>query len=273
MGGADLEAPYGWMTDPATGERRPKKRPGRRQRAPLPPPGQTPTLEELKAAQTPSEAREDTPPGTPPKGKRKTQRAPAEIPTLRAGQIAKGVNRLYRQAGRIVRMMDYDLGTAIIVSARPRPKDEDDEDDEDAITVGEAWENLARTNPRIRAFLTRLVIGGAWGGMCRAHLPILLAIMMKESVRSRIPLFDLASAFLTDEPEHDGPPVPSNLAQMMGGLTPDDMAKAMQFAQGMMGQMIADVPRAPNTPREPTAGHVPQFVEPVNGRDHPADQG
>jgi hypothetical protein len=235
----------------------------------MPPPGQTPTLEDLKAAHSGSDGSEDTPPGTPPKGKRKRTAPAADIPTLRAGQIAKGVNRLYRQAGRIVRMMDHDLGTAVIASARPVPKDEEDED-EDHITVGEAWENLARTNPRIKAALTRLVIGGAWGGMFRAHLPIFLAIAMKESVRRRLPILDLAGAFLQDEPEAGQGPVPTAFADMMGGLTPDDMAQAMQFAQGMMGQMVADVPRAANTPRGPVASHPgPAFVEPVGGMPHP----
>lgn len=35
----DPEAPYGWMTDPKTGERRPKKRPGKQSKNQPPPPG------------------------------------------------------------------------------------------------------------------------------------------------------------------------------------------------------------------------------------------
>lgn len=38
---ADPEAPYGWMTDPKTGEKRPKKRPGRQSKT-VPPPRERP---------------------------------------------------------------------------------------------------------------------------------------------------------------------------------------------------------------------------------------
>ena len=42
--GADPEAPYGWTIDRATGQRRPKKSPGRSGKPPL-----TPSVESLKA--------------------------------------------------------------------------------------------------------------------------------------------------------------------------------------------------------------------------------
>lgn len=246
------EAPYGWMTDPVTGDRRPKKRPGRRSKTAKVPVGPSPAIEQLQALGSLPDDAEDTAPGAPPKGRKKPAMRTEALPPFRAGVIAKGMNKLYRKAGRIVRIWDYELGGAIIASAT-RAADDDDDDD---TTVGEAWEAVAKSNPRIRAFLLKLMVGGAWSALFTAHLPIFMAIAMKESVRSRIPFLQLAETLLTDEPEGGagGGAVPSGLAQMMGGINPDDMAQMMAMAQGLMGQMAADVPRAPNVPREPVNG-------------------
>lgn len=247
-GAPSEEAPYGWMTDPDTGLRRPKKRPGRRSKTATPPTGTTPALEELQALGALPEASEDAAPGAPPKGKRKSARTEA-LPPFRAGVIAKGINKLYRRAGRIIRLFDNDIGVAVIATTQADP------DDDDPTTVGDAWENLARTNPRIRAFLLKLVTGGAWSAVFEAHLPILLAIVMKDGIRSRLPLMGLMESFLTDEPDgDDGEPQPSGLAQMMGGISPDDMAQMIQMGQMMMGQAAANVPRAQGVPREPVNG-------------------
>ncbi len=242
------DAPYGYMTDPATGERRPKKRPGRRSKGAKIPSGKSPTMEELQALGSLPEASEDTAPGVPPKGRPKAAMKAEALPPFRAGVIAKGMNGLYRRAGRLVRIWDYDIGSAIIATTRA--------DDEDDLTVGDAWENLAKTNPRIRAFLMKLMAGGAWTGLFTAHLPILMAIAMKDGIRQRIPFMQLAETLLTDEPGEgaEGEAVPSGLAQMMGGINPDDMAQMMAMAQGMMGQMAANVPRPANGPREPMNG-------------------
>jgi len=253
------EAPFGWMKDPDTGEMRPRKRPGRRSKNVAAPAGKTPSIMELQALGSLPEASEDAAPGAPPKGRRKAALKTESLPPFRAGVIAKGVNKLYRRAGRIVRMFDYDIGTAIIATTRVDP-DADPEDQEDT-TVGEAWENLAKTNPRVRAFLLKFMAGGAWTGLATAHLPILLAVMLKDGIRERIPLLDLAAAFLTDEPDDGGQEVPSGLSQMMGGINPDDMAQMMQMAQGLMGQMANGVPRASNVPRMPDGP-----------REHPAGQ-
>ena len=246
------DAPYGWMTDPDTGQRRPKKRPGRRSKTAAPPVGPSPSIEQLQELGRLPEASEDTAPGAPPKGRRKKTRAAEPLPPFRAGVIAKGVNRLYRRAGQIARMFHPDIGTAIIATTRARPKDDDDDEEQD-LTVGEAWENVARHNPRIRAFLLKFITGGDYGALFWSHLPIFMAIAMTDAIRRRLPLVDLAAAFLTDEDE-SGEPVPSGLAQMMGGINPDDMAQMMAMAQGLMGQVAADMPRAANMPRGPVNG-------------------
>ena len=232
------------MNDPVTGERRPKKRPGRRSKAAKPPTGKTPSIEELQALGGLSEASEDTAPGAAPRGgRRKTPRAAPELPPFRAGVIAKGMNGLYRKAGRLIRIWDMEIGSAVIACTRA--------EDEDDVTVGEAWENLAKTNPRIRAFLMRLMQGGAWTGIFMAHMPIFMAIAMKDGIRERLPLPRLADALLIDE-DDAGSGVPSDLSQMMGGINPADMAQMMQMAQGLMGNIANGVPRQPNMPRDPT---------------------
>lgn len=255
------------MTDPVTQERRPKKRPGRRSKTATPPTGATPALEELQALGTIAEAAEDTPPGQPPKGKRKGPKAAAPLPPWRAGQIAKVVNRRYRQVGRIVRMFDYDIGTAIIATTRkPDPEDDDD----DVLTAGEAWEALAKNNPRVRVWLMRMVVGGSYSDLFNVHLPILLAIVMKESIRRRIPLMGLVEAYLGSDPE-DQDAGQQGAGPMMGGLAMPDLAQMMQVAEAMMGQAAMNVPRAPNMPRGPGAGPAEPYG--VNGMEHPADQG
>ena len=266
--GPSDEAPFGYMTDPTTGERRPKKRPGRRSKAAVPPAGKSPALEELQMLGSLSGDAEDTAPGTPPKGKRKPAMKAESLPPFRAGVIAKGMNRLYRRAGRLLRLFDQDIGSAVIACTMTDPDDDED------TTVGEAWENLAKTNPRIRAFLLRMMTGGAWTGLFMAHMPIFMAVAMKDGIRERIPLMGLANALLTDEPEPEhgnaGEPVPSGMAQMMGGIGPEDMAQMMAMAQGLMGQMANGVGRQPNMTREPTLSpESNHFMQ----REHPADLG
>lgn len=249
------EAPYGWMTDPRTGERRPRKRAGRRPAGAVPPAGQTPTLETLKDLGGLPAAADDVAPGTArSKGKARSKsktrpprapRAAAPLPPFREGVIAKGMNKLYKKAGRLLRLWDRDIGSAVIATTKPSDDDEDGD-----ITVGEAWENLAKTNPRIRALLLSLMKGGAYTDLFTAHLPILLAVLMRDGIRQRIKFLPLVEAFLVDD---DDTQQPSGLAQMMGGITPQDMAQMMQMMQGTMGSVAADMSRGPSVPRDPTS--------------------
>lgn len=247
------EAPFGWMDDPATGERRPRKRPGRRPKGAQPPTGDSPALQDLQNLGSLPETGEDVAPGAPRRrrSRNRTRKPAPELPPFRAGVITKGVNGLYRKAGRLARLMHYDIGTAIIATTHPQ--------DEDGLTVGEAWENIAKTNPRIRAFWLRLIAGGAMGDLFMAHLPIFMAVMMVEGIRERLPIMKLAEAVLVDDTQDPGgTPMPSDLSQMMGGINPADMAQMMNMAQGMMNGVVNDMQRAPNVPREPT-------VEPGQG--------
>src|SRR6478672_9822675 len=170
------EAPYGWTTDPATGERRPKKTAGR--------PRKPPPIEELKAAkaaETPGEGATGAPAGpaadrAPSPGKRKKVGQPgsADIPQHRPGLITKGMNKRYRQIGKLIRGLDRDIGQALILMA----ENTSDEPDEDT-SVGACWDEVARVNPRVRKFCLSVIQGGAYGALVMAHAPLGVAIALK----------------------------------------------------------------------------------------------
>lgn len=259
----DPSAPYGYLIDEKTGVRRPKKRAGRPKLPPEPagPPvvfRGSPSIEDLKAAGFGSAAGEDREPGRDPRAKApRGKEPPAELPPFRAGPIAKGVNRLYRKAGKIVRVFDPDLGAAVIECTRKGMTVDDDGTeriDEDDLTVGEAWEELARTNPRIRRFLLGCLSGGAKMQLFMAHAPILLAIMLKESVSRRIPFGSLIASWMADD--EDTP-----AGGEMGGMTAEDMGQMMAAAQAMAAQMAAggafQMPRANGTARMPAGQDYP----------------
>jgi hypothetical protein len=187
-----------------------------------------PTVDELKGT-TAASGDEDRAPGAsarPPKGHRgKGAKPPVDVPPFRAGPIATGMNKLYARTGKILRVMDPDIGNAVLASTR--------KESEDDVTVGEAWEELARVNPRIRATLLKMIQGGAWGQLMMAHAPIIMAILMKDAVRRRIPMFKLVSALF--DQDDDGT---SAGGDFTGGMNSDDMAQAMAMAQDLVGQMF-----------------------------------
>lgn len=244
----DDTAPYGYMIDRGTGERRAKKRPGRQRRvrstgAPSP----VDFTEKIDRA-------EDRAPGTANrKTKARKDAKPVEpVPPFRAGPIATGMNRLYARVGKLVRVWDADIGGALISITR---KESDDD-----TTVGEAWEEIARTNPRIRAFLLKMLEGSAWSSLFMAHLPVFLAIAMKEQVRRHLPFGKFISAFLdTDE---DGP---SEVSEALGGIQSADVSQMMQMMAPMMGPMFD----AMNLPRSATFNHTGPVV---TGEDEPWGQ-
>lgn len=250
----DESAPYGYTIDRNTGERRAKKRAGRpsgpKDARPGSGPRDTRPPDKPKDDSDKPKREADRVPGRikPAAGRRrgrppKEEREPVELGPFRAGPIAKGVNGLYLKAGRILRVMDHDIGAAVISMTRKEAEDD--------ITVGEAWEELAKVNPRIRATLMRLITGGAWTQLLMAHAPLLMAIVLKEKIRNRLPLMSLLGAFLADEDgvidaaesvTGYGPPPASD--NPFANLTQADLNQAMAFASAMMPGM-AGPPRVP----------------------------
>lgn len=197
------EIPEGWVLDKDTKEYRPPKRRGRQPRAANP------------ETHPPLDRAEDTEPDAKARG-RKT---PAGTPRYKAGVISKGMATLYRRTGRIVKALGRrNIGTAIIESA----------DD-----IGDAYEELARVNPRVRAFLMKLVAGGTWGNLVMAHMPIFLAIAMEEGIRRHLPFGGFLDTILS--PDDDGS---NEISEMLGNMGPEDMQQLMGLAQSMMGGMF-----------------------------------
>ena len=143
----------------------------------------------------------------------------------RPGVIAAGINKLYRRTGKIIRAWDHDLGSAFIQVTRQDPDEVED------TTVGGAWEELARTNPRIRAMLVHMIGGSAVYALLEAHLPIFAAIMVKEWFRNHVPFGRVLASMA--EPDEDSPPGGGGLPF---GMSQEDMvAAAQQFAQSFPG--------------------------------------
>ena len=217
--GADPEAPYGWTVDPKTGERRPKKSAGR--------PRKPPSADELRESGPPPPVPPDEAPGKPPRGsaRPKDDKDPAGVPAMpRSGLIATGVNKLYRRAGRFLRAMDHDIGQAVIECTKPDPEDPD------WMTVGEAWEQVAKTSPSIRAWLLRMIAGGAWTDLVMAHAPIGAAIIMKPAIMRILPFKKLIESMTSDEDGDGGD---------LGGLSAED-AQAMGQRMGLDLEAMAE---------------------------------
>jgi hypothetical protein len=242
----DEDAPFGYTIDRKTGERRPKKVGGRPKAAPpvVFESGTTPGVEALKSQKR--EQTEDRAPGKASKNRTpKFARKPKETvdaPPFRAGPIASGMNKLYLRAGKIVRIWDEAIGQAIIETTRKEAPDD--------VTVGEAWEELARTNPRIRIFLLRLISGGVYTQLIMAHMPILLALLMKDAIRDRLPFGKVMEAFIPEDGdvsrETANGTQANSLSDLLAGMTPEDMQMAAGFAQNMMRD-IGGTGRTPET--------------------------
>lgn len=238
-GDTEPEAPYGWTVDKVTGERRPKRRPGR--------PKVQPTIEEL-AANGPIERAEDKPPK--PGGRPKPPPSNEDVPQPKAGVIAAGINKVYRRAGRLLKGVDRDLGLAVIECTKADPEDPD------GLTVGQAWENLARANPRIRARLLRLIEGGAMWDLVMAHLPIALAVAMKPAIQRVIPFHRFAAAWMEDAEDGDltaedladvAATMDENTLRIAEQMMTPEMRRAAERAMSRMGNGLppGDDPNLP----------------------------
>jgi hypothetical protein len=220
------QAPYGYTTDPETGDERPKRAAGR--------PRKPPSVEELKSATTVNEAIPDAD-RAPAVVKRSRSRKGAdpkpEAPEVqyRPGVIAKGMNKLYSKAGKIARVMDPEIGQAFIDISR---KESDDD-----VTVGEAWEELAKANPRIRRFLMKLIAGGAVAQLFMAHAPVLMAVLMKPAVLKLIPFSRVIQSLA--EPDDDTAPGEGGLP---GGMTAGDADQMADLARQQFAKMGLSVP-------------------------------
>jgi hypothetical protein len=250
------EAPFGYKADGT-----PKKAAGR--------PRRSPSIDELKAPpEEPSQVSgvdggadaqpAPAPPAdrSPDEGKRRSHHARGSVsretvPTPKAGFITTGVNRLYRRAGKIVRAMDQDIGTAVLEAAR-NTADPGEPDD----SVGAAWEELCRANPRIRKFVMKCLAGGAWGQLIMAHAPIAMAIIMKPAILKHIPFHALIASMA--EPDED---TPQGEGGLPGGMTAEDAGQMASLAQRQLASMGLNVDPATAAQMQAMAqGMMPGFA-------------
>ena len=250
--GLDPEAPYGYTIDRKTGEKRPRKRAGRGVRVVKTEEPPAPPQTEREPDRVPGKVK----PEPKTRGARRAtapKPEPEPLPVFRAGPIAKSVNKLYLRAGKLVRAMDPDIGTAIIAMTKAETEDD--------VTVGEAWEEVAKNNPRIRRALLKLISGGAWSQLIMAHAPLLLAILLKERIARRLPLMGMLASFLDDSDAEPAPAAaPTGMADLFAGLTPEDLHEAMgAFNQFMPGFAPGAMPtREEWAARQPVAVRTPQ---------------
>lgn len=241
------EAPYGWTTDAVTGERRPKKTAGR--------PRKPPPIEELKAAkaaESPGEGATGAVSDRAPSPGKRRKTGPADgagVPQHRPGLITKGMNKRYRQAGKLIRGLDRDIGQALILMS----ENTSDEPDEDT-SVGACWDEVARVNPRVRKFCLSMIQGGAYGALVMAHSPLGVAIAMK--FVSADPGFFGKMILSMAEPDED---TPEGEGGLPFGMTADDVSQMMAMAGPLIEQHLG---AANGAPAEPAAARPPPARKP-----------
>lgn len=88
----------------------------------------------------------------------------------RAGTIKRGITDIYITLGALAVPFDPVCGQAIIEAAE---------------NAGEALEELAKADPRVRRALLALLQTSAWGGVIAAHAPIIMAVASHHFVNKR----------------------------------------------------------------------------------------
>lgn len=128
----------------------------------------------LHAEETPPLVSDFTPPDTKAgknAGKRKWWQAKPKntrpprpmkaVPAMPKGGIAAPMAALYAKIGEFVATFDPGCGNALIAGAHD---------------CGKAWENVAKNNPKVRAFLIWIMSANANSELLVAHLPIFGAV-------------------------------------------------------------------------------------------------
>jgi hypothetical protein len=204
----------------------PKKAKGR--------PRKSPSLDELKAAKAAQDTAAETPSQAPDRapaaGKRKTAagdgKTPGDpVPQHRPGVITRGMNKRYRQLGKMLRPLDHDIGQALVEMARNDADPPEDGQEPEDNSVGACWDDVARVNPRIRRFCLAVIQGGAYGALVMAHTPLGIAVALK--FVSANPGFIGRLILSLAEPDEDTPPGEGGLPF---GMTAEDMQEMLRMA-------------------------------------------
>lgn len=122
---------------------------------------QTPTLETQSKVSSRTRARQEK--AAEEETKKPASDSPFSVrPAMpKAGVIKRGVADIYITIGALLTPIDPVCGSALIESSE---------------NVGEALEELAKADPRVRRALMSLLQTSAYGGVIAAHAPIIMAI-------------------------------------------------------------------------------------------------
>lgn len=121
-----------------------------------------------------SRASKQPPQDKPPTRRKVTKDDAAPAPQYVAGMFKVPIAMLYSQVGGVVTYVAYPVGQAIVQQAAP---------------CAEAWDHVAKQNPRVRKWLMSMTKTGAWGELFAAHLPIFMACVFafgSDEVRNRL---------------------------------------------------------------------------------------
>jgi len=195
----DPDAPYGYKKDGTPAKRRGPRIPE--------------DFQDVPAASTSPDDGEDVPPAShriPPAKPAKPEKEKPKVPAYRKGMFVAPLTKFYERVGRIIKTFDKPTGSAVIDVA------------EDCAI---AWDDLARTKPEVRALLLKLITPGAYAALVYAHLPILVAILMHDNIRKRLPFEKLLPALAKDED--------TGVEGLLGNISQDDLAAMAQMMQNM----------------------------------------
>ena len=115
-------------------------------------------------------------PGTPPPrgnattAPRTVTREEETRPQYRPGILVEPLTDLYRTMGLVIMPFNQATSTAFLQNAEP---------------CAQAWDELARTDPKMRAFLMSLLQTGGWAKVLVAHAPIAMAAAVSMSPAAR----------------------------------------------------------------------------------------
>lgn len=132
------------------------------------------TVTDNEKPRTTRRTRQSVPPFEPKPSETKQDKTTVAPPPMRPGAIAKGMTNFYTMLSLGVGMFDMQIAGSIAASAEG---------------CGAAWEELAKTNPKVRRALMALIESSAAMKLVAAHMPIGVAVVMRygpEPVKEKV---------------------------------------------------------------------------------------
>lgn len=129
---------------------------GQAEEAPVTPPRQ----ENAPAPRRRGRPRKDDP--TAPSNLKVTAKPPADVPMPAKGVIAEQMSQLHVFAA--IPLMAFKPQTAQTLMSQ-------------SAEIGEAWETVARANPKVRAAILGMSQASTWGVLAMAYVPVIMSLV------------------------------------------------------------------------------------------------